>query len=75
MKKILLLMAIIVSLTACDSDKNYDLGYNDGYAVGYNTVCKVKRGNLIKGDWESKNYSLGYEDGYDDGASDCRNKK
>ena len=74
MKKLLALLFISLVIQGCSSsDEDYDSGYNDGYAVGYNTTCKI-RTTLIYGDWDNKNYSRGYEDGYSDGALDCYNK-
>ena len=34
-----------------DSDERLDAGYSDGYAVGYNTECKI-RAILIEGDFD-----------------------
>lgn len=66
---------ILVSLTGCfSSDDDYEYGYNDGYAAGYNTTCKI-RATMIKGDWDDEDYSRGYRAGYEDGAFDCRNRK
>ena len=43
--------AICVScLSACDTFKDkYDAGYDDGWAAGYNTTCKI-RATMIEGD-------------------------
>ena len=66
---------ILAFLTGCfSSDDDYDYGYNDGYAAGYNTTCKI-RATMIKGDWDDEDYSRGYRAGYEDGAFDCRNRK
>ena len=66
---------ILVFLTGCiSSDDDYEYGYNDGYAAGYNTTCKI-RATMIKGDWDDEDYSRGYRAGYEDGAFDCRNRK
>lgn len=74
MKKLLLLLVISFTIQGCSSsDEDYDSGYNDGYAVGYNTTCKI-RATLIYGDWDNKDYSKGYRDGYGAGAFDCKNK-
>lgn len=73
--KKLLGILILLSLTGCfSSDDDYQYGYNDGYAAGYNTTCKI-RATMIKGDWDDKDYSRGYRAGYEDGAFDCRNRK
>jgi hypothetical protein len=59
-------------LAGCENaDERYDAGFNDGYAVGYNTTCEI-RATLIESDWDSENYKAGYDDGYADGAAECR---
>lgn len=73
------LLTIVVSctflLSACDVRKNkYDAGYDDGWAAGYNTTCKI-RATMIEGDWDSESYSRGYSDGYADGSYECRNQR
>ena len=57
-----------------NADERFDVGYSDGYAVGFNTECKI-RTTLIEGDWESESYSSGYRVGIYDGALACRNSK
>ena len=77
MEKFLILAAIMITtLSGCveDSDERFDVGYDDGYAVGYNTECKI-RTTLIEGDFDSEHYSSGYNSGIYDGAMACRNKK
>ena len=56
----LLAVIMIVALSGCieDSDERFDVGYDDGYALGYNTECKI-RATLIEGDFGSKHYSRG----------------
>lgn len=54
-----------------DASRTYDDGLSDGYAVGYNTECKI-RATLVYGAWENEDYTNGYNDGYLDGAADCR---
>jgi len=44
------------------SDVSYNKGRVDGYAVGFNTACKI-RASFIIADWENKHYSRGYADG------------
>ena len=51
-----------------------DSGYSDGYAVGYNTTCKI-RVTLVEGNWDNQEYMEAYNDGYADGAADCRRSK
>ena len=51
-----------------------DVGYSDGYAVGYNTTCEI-RATLVEGNWDNQDYMEAYNDGYADGAADCRRSK
>ena len=51
-----------------------DVGYSDGYAVGYNTSCNI-RATLVEGKWDNKKYMEAYNDGYADGERDCRMSK
>ena len=75
--KYLFLLFSITFLAGCinksDPDERFDVGYSDGYAVGYNTECKI-RATLIEGDFENADYSRGYYLGLSDGATACRNK-
>jgi len=65
----------LLAITACeDSESAYDRGYNDGYAVGYNTTCEI-RATLIAGDWDNRHYSRGYADGQTDGTIACNNER
>ena len=65
----------VSSMSGCDAFKDkYDAGYDDGWAAGYNTTCKI-RATMIEGDWDSESYSRGYSDGYADGSYECRNQK
>ncbi len=48
-----------------------DVGYSDGYAVGYNTTCNI-RATLIEGKWDNSDYSEAYYAGYKDGERDCK---
>jgi hypothetical protein len=74
MKYILVIgIGLIISACGPSADERYDVGYDDGYAAGYNTTCEI-RATLIEGDWEDKNYSAGYRAGYADGSVACRNK-
>jgi len=56
-----------------DSQADYDFGYGDGYAAGYNTTCKI-RATMIKADWDNEDYSNGHRNGYADGSYACKNK-
>jgi hypothetical protein len=71
--RILLVPIMAMLLSGCieDSDERFDVGYSDGYAVGYNTECKI-RTTLIEGDFDSEHYSRGYNSGLYDGAAACR---
>ena len=74
MNKALLLALAAMVTSGCGvgggGDTRYNMGFDDGHAVGYNTTCKI-RATLIEGDWEDKEYSRGYNDGYAEGASEC----
>jgi hypothetical protein len=50
--------------------KTFRQGYGDGYAVGYNTTCKV-RGTHFYGDWDSGAYKRGYAAGLRAGVRAC----
>jgi len=71
----ILVVLVTIFLVGCleDEDERYDVGYDDGYAVGYNTTCKI-RATLIEGDWNSPAYSRGYEAGYAGGSAECLSK-
>jgi len=72
---LLLLAALLVA--GCkdkSADERLDAGYRDGYAVGYNTECKI-RATLIEGDFDNSDYSRGYYAGLADGAAACRRDK
>lgn len=76
MFKVLFVLSFVV-VSGCigeNADERFDVGYSDGYAVGFNTECKI-RATLIEGDWNSENYSRGYSAGINDGAIACRNSK
>lgn len=69
----LILFATAASVSGCKEEEGttYDSGYGDGYAVGYNTECKI-RATLISGKFEFDTYADGYADGEADGIADCR---
>lgn len=50
--------------------KSFDQGYGDGYAVGYNTTCRV-RGTYLNADWDSPAYRDGYATGLRAGVRAC----
>ena len=68
--KLLLILMFLISNYSFSGNADYDTGYSDGLAVGYNS-CK-SRANIIKGDFKNKDYSAGYYDGYEDGKKDCK---
>ena len=73
-----LVLCFSVLLSSCGgtgTDTDWaDVGYDDGYAVGYNTTCKI-RGTLVEGNWDNEEYMEAYNYGHDDGAEDCRKSK
>jgi hypothetical protein len=73
MKSKFVLVSLIIALSGCTQDDKSDVGYGDGYAVGYNTTCKI-RVTLIEGDWENESYSKAYHQGYQAGSVACKNK-
>jgi hypothetical protein len=74
-KRMLFSIFFLTTLVGCgeSADSRYESGYRDGYAVGYNTTCKI-RSTMIHGDWDDKDYSRGYSDGRYAGDADCRAK-
>lgn len=74
MTRLVFFLAVLLAVSGCiedDSDERLDVGYSDGYAVGYNTECKI-RATLIEGDFDNADYSRGYYAGLTDGAEACR---
>ena len=77
MTRLFSIFAVLLMLSGCigeDADERLDAGYSDGYAVGYNTECKI-RATLIEGDFDNAHYSRGYYAGLADGAAACRRDK
>ena len=77
MTRLFSIFAVLLMLSGCigeDADERLDAGYSDGYAVGYNTECKI-RTTLIEGDFDNADYSRGYYAGLADGAAACRRDK
>jgi hypothetical protein len=66
-----IILAGSVLLIGCDSTNWADVGYDDGYAVGYNTTCKI-RATLVEGNWDNSQYMTAYNQGHADGSADCR---
>lgn len=74
MKYFFILAIIFILTNSCDSTDWADVGYSDGYAVGYNTTCNI-RATLIEGKWDNSDYSEAYYAGYEDGERACRFSK
>ena len=71
MRTLLTALTTLLLISGCDdSDERYDAGYSDGYAVGYNTACKI-RATMIEDDFDDANYSRGYAFGMEDGIIGC----
>jgi hypothetical protein len=65
----LIFLPFVIILSACSQADKYD----DGYATGYNTTCKI-RATLIEADWDNESYSKGYRQEYQTGSIACKNK-
>lgn len=67
---------LLLAMQGCgeSAEERRDVGYDDGFAVGYNTACKI-RATLVEGDWKSKPYSEAYRQGYADGERECLRPK
>lgn len=71
--KILGLLTLTLALVGCnDTDRaeNYQQGYNDGYATGYNENC-VPRVTIVYGYWDKTGYREGFNAGRTIGAQAC----
>lgn len=69
------LAACLLLLFSCEkAEERYDVGFDDGVAVGYNTACGG-RANLIEGDWSNAEYSRGHNEGLKVGAAECRKNR
>jgi len=74
-KKLIHFLLLHTLLFGCSHDKKtVESGYDDGYADGYNTQCKI-RATIIHGHWDSAEYSKGYNLGNSDGVQACLNDK
>lgn len=63
--------ALSILVSACaPSDDRYDVGYDDGMAVGYNTACEI-RTTMIDGDFANRDYARGYAEGMEAGIAAC----
>ena len=76
MKKLLVYVLLLQTLLlGCTHDeKTVESGYDDGYAEGYSTQCRIKI-TSIQGHWDSAEYKKGYDMGSRDGIQACLNKK
>jgi hypothetical protein len=72
--KWLLVVCGIVLVGCKDAEERYDVGYSDGYAVGYNTACQI-RVTLIEGDFDNVDYARGYARGQTAGIMACNDDK
>jgi len=74
MKSIILIVLIVLVVRHFNEPEDkYGVGYDDGYATGYNTTCEI-RATLIEGDWENDSYFIGYKTGYRDGSFACNQR-
>lgn len=65
------LALICIVLGGCSNrDEREDVGYSDGYAVGYNTACEI-RATMIDGDFNNQHYAAAYARGQTDGIAGC----
>lgn len=62
---------IVFAISGCSDEANYNAGYGDDNAVGYNTACKLKYVHMIHADWSSPAYSEGYATGVREGIIEC----
>lgn len=69
-----LILGVLLLLAGCDNKDWGAAGYQDGYAVGYNTTCGYP-GNLIHGRWDDSTYSSAYSSGMQAGISACNNER
>jgi len=74
-----LLVATLITIAfffyGCDDpNERYYMGYSDGYAVGYNTTCEIRR-TLVERDFGNEDYARGYADGQSDGSIACNTDK
>lgn len=63
--------SITVLAVGCAEKRDWgEIGYDDGYAVGYNTACEI-RATMIEGNFDNKEYAEAYARGRVDGANGC----
>ena len=64
---------VVFSISGCsdETDAEFQAGYGDGNAVGYNTACKLEYVHMIHADWSSAAYSEGYAKGVREGIIEC----
>ncbi len=70
-----LTISVLLGGAGCgeSTEVSYQRGRSDGYAVGYNTECKI-RTTMIAGDWDNEHYLRGYYDGKIEGEMACRRR-
>ncbi len=69
-KKLVSFASLFTFVSACSDDmsiSDYDYGYGDGNAVGYNIVCNHAN-QPIKADWGNEKYAEGYAHGVVEGV-------
>ena len=65
-------LVLPIALAGCDnSEERKDVGYNDGYDVGYATSCNLGS-PLIDGDFKNPSYAAAYVSGQTDGSMACK---
>ena len=66
-------VSVAFFLSGC-SDDWAERGYDDGYVIGWNSVCAKNASNLIYGEWDNEEYTVNYHNGEQDGKHDAREK-
>ena len=76
MVRYILIVSVGLLLAGCgkSDEEMHDVGYSDGYAVGYNTACEI-RATMINGDFDNEAYSRGYNQGNSAGKVACNNDR
>lgn len=74
MRKVETVAVMVLALAACGDNLGRDEGYEDGYAVGYNTACEI-RTTMIHGAFDNTEYAKGYAAGVTDGVKACNSDR
>lgn len=70
--KVLALIAVVLVIAWYNSEPDKSLvGYDDGWASGYNSECNIRE-TFIHADWGNSTYKSGFEKGQSDGMVACR---